>query len=346
MREVARRQADPVLEVKNLSVWYRTGRGSAHVLRDLTLSLVSGEIVGVVGESGCGKSTLAKAILRLLPHNGQIDEGQILLRNRDVAQMQERELRHIRGNSIAMIFQDPSASLNPGFRISTQMADVALAHGSGRRRETRDSAVAMLERVGIADARNRIRSFPFEFSGGMQQRVAVAMALMKRPDILLADEPTSALDVTLQAQVIDLIGGLAHEYHTAVLLISHDFRVVKRVCDRIVVMYGGRVVEEGTVEEICERPLHPYTQALLKSRPSAMQRGRRLAVIPGRVPDLRNVSPGCEFTDRCASAKEICGVVDPQLIRASTRSVRCHLYDDAKDQGTVNEIRRQSEAAW
>jgi len=338
----------PALEVEDLNVWYATDRGRAHVVRAVSLTLRSGEIVGVIGESGCGKSTLARAILRLLPENGRIGSGRVVVGGKDVIQLREKELRQIRGRTIAMIFQDPSATLNPSFRLSTQMVDVALAHGGGRRTEILTRAIAMLERVGIGNARERVRSFPFEFSGGMQQRVAVAMALMLHPTVLLADEPTSALDVTLQAQVIDLIGELAHESQTAVLLVSHDFQVVRRICDRVVVMYAGRVAEEGTVEEVCGMPMHPYTQALLKSRASVGQRGHRLAVIPGGVPDLTDTRPGCEFVGRCASAMRVCEMVDPALIRTERGSVRCHLYDNVKyhDREVIEQIRKKSDSRW
>jgi oligopeptide/dipeptide ABC transporter ATP-binding protein len=316
-----------LLEVDGLSVVYHTRRRPLEALHDVTVSVRPGEIVGIVGESGCGKSTLALALMGLLPPNGETRGGRIVYEGRDVLGLREEERRRLRGSGMAMIFQDPLTSLNPTFSIGTQLVDVQRAHRRGERRELRQRASAMLEQVGIPDAASRLDDFPHEFSGGMRQRIMIAMALLLEPAIIIADEATSALDVTLEAQILALLRRLRDERGTAILFVSHDLGVVAQICDRVVVMYAGRTVEEGDVFSLYERPLHPYTQALLATVPSRARRGQRLDTIPGRVPSLSRLPPGCKFADRCEYAQPVNREREPRYVEYDDRRVRCNIYD-------------------
>jgi oligopeptide/dipeptide ABC transporter ATP-binding protein len=320
---------DALLEVDGLDVVYHTRERPLEALSDVSLRVGAGEIVGVVGESGCGKSTLAASLLGLLPPNGEIREGRIVFRGRDLLGLREDELRRLRGSDIAMIFQDPLTSLNPTFTIGTQLVDAQRAHlGRGYdRRELRRRSAVMLEQVGIPDAQASLDDFPHQFSGGMRQRIMIAMALLLEPALLVADEATSALDVTLEAQILELMRRLRRERGTAILFVSHDLGVVAHVCDRVVVMYAGRTVEEGEVVALYERPLHPYTQALLAAVPSRSRRGERLATIPGRVPSPSALPPGCKFFDRCAYAQPVNREQEPRYVAIDGRRVRCNIYD-------------------
>ena len=325
----------PVLTVDDLDVTYHVQAGALPALRGISFELRQGEILGVVGESGCGKSTLSAALLRLLAANGEISGGRILLGERDLARVSDRELRQIRGQEIAMIFQDPLTSLNPTFRVGTQLVAAQRAHRSGKVDQStaalRRRAIEMLTTVGLPDARERIDYYPHQFSGGMRQRIMIAMALLLRPEVLIADEATSALDVTLQAQILELFRDLRREQDTSMLFISHDIGVISELCDRMIVMYAGRAVEQGTVHDVLTDPKHPYTQALLDSVPSKDRRGQRLATIPGRVPSLSELPPGCEFADRCPHAQSVCrepGVPDTQL---ADRVVRCLIHEPTSD---------------
>jgi oligopeptide/dipeptide ABC transporter ATP-binding protein len=325
---------EELLEVEGLDVEYRTPRGSLPALTDVSFAVRPGEILGIVGESGCGKSTVSAAIMRLLPPNGAITGGHIAFRGRDLSTLGPRELREVRGKEIAMIFQDPLTSLNPTFRIGTQLIDAQKAHAPrggrrGRDTEYRRRAVELLSHVGIPDADERFDRFPHEFSGGMRQRIMVAMALQLEPGLLIADEPTSALDVTLEAQIVELLRRLRQEHGTAIVFISHDLGVVARLCDRVVVMYAGRIVEEGDVVSVFEKPLHPYTRALLAAVPSRRSRGERLATIPGRVPTLSDLPPGCKFADRCAFVQDVNREREPHYVTVDGRRVRCNMYDPA-----------------
>jgi len=319
-----------LLEVHGLEVIYHTQAGQFKALDDVSFDVHAGEVVGIVGESGCGKSTVASALLRLLPPNGQITGGQMLLQGRDLRTMHPDELRDLRGRDMAMIFQDPTTSLNPVFTIGTQMRDVQRAHPENihlDQSEMRRRIIAMLEQVGIPDAAERIDHFPHQFSGGMRQRIMIAMTLMSKPALLVADEPTSALDVTLEAQILELINRLRQAHGTSVLFISHDLGVIAQLCDRVIVMYAGRVVEQGEVQSVFAQPQHPYTQALLASVPSHKHHRERLANIPGRVPGLSALPPGCKFADRCAFAQAICQQTEPRYLTNGSRHVRCYIYD-------------------
>jgi peptide/nickel transport system ATP-binding protein len=320
---------DHLLDVQGMRVTYHTHMGPLQALYDIDFHIDPGEIVGIVGESGCGKSTIASALLRLLPPNGEITAGKILFKGQDQLKLDREALRKMRGRDIAMIFQDPMTSLNPVFTVGSQMMDVQKAHLSGkktRHRVLRRQAIEMLTRVGIPDASDRIDNYPHQFSGGMRQRIMIAMALMSEPALLIADEPTSALDVTLEAQILELIKELRDSYGTAVLFISHDLGVIAQLCDRVIIMYAGSVVEHGDVHSIYASPQHPYTRMLLAAIPSQKHRGERLATIPGRVPSLSALPPGCKFADRCPWKQPICKEEEPRYLELNGRQVRCHMY--------------------
>jgi oligopeptide/dipeptide ABC transporter ATP-binding protein len=322
--------SEPLLKVEGLDVRYHIRDGSLPALSDVSFEVQPGEIVGVVGESGCGKSTLSSALLRLLPPNGEITSGRILLRNRDLLSLSAEEMRRLRGSELVMIFQDPLTSLNPTFTIGTQMLDVQRAHirrGEASSDALRRRAMEMLEQVGIPDVAERIGDYPHQFSGGMRQRIMIAMALTLEPALLIADEPTSALDVTLEAQILELLRRLRTTFGTAILFVSHDLGVIAQICDRVVVMYAGRAVEQADVVSIFEHPRHPYTQALLAAIPSHRRRGDPLATIPGRVPNLSALPAGCKFVDRCPHAHTVCREHEPELKRADGGEVRCFIYD-------------------
>jgi peptide/nickel transport system ATP-binding protein len=319
----------PLLEVEGLGISYHVRGGSLQALTDVSFAVEPGEIVGVVGESGCGKSTLSSALMQLLPPNGDISSGSVSLRGRDLSSLTGDEMRDLRGRELAMIFQDPLTSLNPVFTIGRQMVDVQRAHRrDASRAELRKRAVELLGDVGIPDAADRLGDYPHQFSGGMRQRIMIAMALLLEPALLIADEPTSALDVTLEAQIVELLRRLRESHGTAILFVSHDLGVVSHLCDRVMVMYAGRAVEQGTAEQIFGRPRHPYTQALLAAVPSARSRGARLATIPGRVPSLSALPSGCAFHPRCPLAQDACRSEIPRdLTLEDGARVRCHIYD-------------------
>jgi peptide/nickel transport system ATP-binding protein len=319
-----------LLDVHGLEVTYHTQRGQLKALSDISFAIQPREIVGVVGETGCGKSTVAASILRLLPPNGEISTGNVNYQGVDMTTLSAEKMRRMRGRDLAMIFQDPMSSLNPVFTIGTQMMDVLRAHSenAGRSRaEMRDQTIAMLEQVGIPDANERINHYPDQFSGGMRQRIMIALALMSQPALLIADEPTASLDVTLEAQILELIKALRADLETSVLYISHNLGVIAQLCDRVIVMYAGRMVEESDVFQLFKHPLHPYTQALLATVPSRKQHGERLATIPGTVPSLFHLPPGCKFSDRCTFARPVCTLREPDYLDEDDRRVRCYIYD-------------------
>ena len=321
---------DRLLEVDDLEIGYHVGSGVLRALAGVSFSVRPGEIVGIVGESGCGKTTLASALLRLLPPNGEIRGGSVLFRDRDLRALSGEELRQLRGQEIAMIFQDPLTSLNPTFTVGRQMIDVQRAHLKADRSTLRKRALELLEQVGIPDAAERLDDYPHQFSGGMRQRIMIAMALLLGPALLIADEPTSALDVTLEAQIVELLRRLRDSHGTAILFVSHDLGVISQLCDRVVVMYAGRAVEQGPVDQIFGAPRHPYTQALLAAVPSARHRGERLATIPGRVPSLSALPSGCAFHPRCPHAQDVCVRDAPRDLALPEGSrVQCHIYDEA-----------------
>ena len=322
--------SEPLLDVARLDVVYHAEGGALPALREVGLTLDEAEIVGIVGESGCGKSTLSATILRLLPPNGEIVGGSMRYRGRDIARMSVEEVRRLRGAEISMIFQDPLTSLNPTFTVWAQLRDAVRAHPGaegGSRESVRRRTEAALADVGIPDPGDRLSDYPHQFSGGMRQRAMIAAALLLEPAMLIADEPTSALDVTLQAQILSLLSRLRRQHGTAILFISHDLGLVAQLCDRVVVMYCGQVVESGDVKDVYDRPRHPYTRALLASIPSRDRRGERLASIAGRVPSLSALPSGCSFRDRCPYAQPVCVDHAPDMIAAETHAARCLAYD-------------------
>ncbi len=316
----------PLLEVENLAVEFQTERGVLRAVDGVSLQLQAGETLGIVGESGSGKSVTALSIMRLIGHPaGRVAGGSIRYDGKDLLALSENEMRRIRGNRIAMIYQEPMTSLNPVHKVGEQIAEVVRLHKGASGADAHREAVDLLRAVGIALPEKRAQSYPHELSGGMRQRVMIAMALACNPQILLADEPTTALDVTIQAQILHLVRRLKSERGTAVLLITHDLGVVAETCDRVNVMYAGRVVESGDVFSIFENPLHPYTEGLLASIPRVDEARDELRAIDGVVPNLLALPPGCRFAPRCPYAAEICGQVDPALVRlAPGRSAACH----------------------
>ena len=317
-----------LLSVRSLDVSFSGPRGPVRVLRGVSLEVEPGRIVGVVGESGSGKSTLALAVLGLLPANLAGVSGRVALEGRDVLTLSPSDLRQMRGSRVSMVFQDPMTSLNPVFSVETQMIDVQRAKNPrARRRALRARAVEMLDTVGIPDAARRIGEFPHQFSGGMRQRIMIAMALLTEPRLLIADEPTTALDVTIEAQIVGLLQRLRADLGVSILFISHGLALVSEICDDLVVMYAGTVAEAGPAGAIFADPAHPYTRALLACEASVAGPGSgRLVSIPGRVADLVDLPPGCIFADRCPQVMAVCREVDPGLRAVDGPHVAaCHL---------------------
>lgn len=308
--------AETILEIKNLrTAFYSEGRELVAV-DDVSYSVRAGQTVGVVGESGCGKSVTALSIMRLVPDPpGKIIGGEILFKGENLANKSMGEMRKIRGNEISMIFQEPMTSLNPVFTIGDQIMESILLHQGLNKAEAKEKAIEMLRLVGIPAPEQRVDEYPHQLSGGMRQRVMIAIALSCNPSLLIADEPTTALDVTIQAQILDLIAGLQKKLGMAMIMITHDLGVVAEVCDYVVVMYAGKVVEQGTVEDIFRKPSHPYTRGLLNSLPSygGQAKQGRLETIPGLVPSLTDLPSGCRFQDRCTKKETKCSSAEPTL---------------------------------
>jgi peptide/nickel transport system ATP-binding protein len=318
-----------LLRVEDLKTYFYTEDGVIKAVDGVSLRLNRGETLGIVGESGCGKSVTSLSIMRLISMPGKILEGEVRLRGLDIKNLDEDEMRHIRGNRISMIFQQPTSCLNPVFRVGDQISESLIIHRGYTKQQARQRAIELLTLVGIPSAKTRVDSYPHEMSGGMCQRVMIAMGLACEPELLIADEPTTALDVTIQAQILELMKDLKHRFHTGIILITHDLGVIAEMADNVVVMYAGKVVEEAPVNELFESPKHPYTQGLLASIPVLGEVRDKLAVIPGSVPSLRNLPPGCRFAGRCPFVMDICRVEEPGLLRiADNRTARCWLYDE------------------
>jgi oligopeptide transport system ATP-binding protein len=298
---------NPLLQVENLHTSFHTRHGIVRAVHDVSFTLNKGETLGIVGESGSGKSVTCYSLLRLLPQPpGRIEKGRALFDGVDLISCPEEQLRKIRGKRISMIFQDPMTSLNPFMRVEDQLIEPLLIHETITRQEAAKRALEMLEAVGVQDAQNRIKSYPHQFSGGMRQRVMIAMALITRPDLLIADEPTTALDVTVQAQILELIRNMQKELGMAVILITHDLGVVSGFCNRVNVMYAGRIVESASVGDLFTQTQHPYTRALRKSIPALQPKGAELYTIPGMPPDLSRPIAGCPFAPRCEFKVDYC----------------------------------------
>lgn len=302
-----------LLEVNHLQTSFFSHFGEVKAVRNVDFKINKGEVIGVVGESGSGKSVTAMSILKLLQNPGKIVGGNILYKGDDLANKSEKEMRRIRGNEISMIFQDPMTSLNPLITVGEQIVETIMEHQRLSKKEAKEKAVKLLKLVKIPDAEKRMSNYPFEFSGGMRQRVMIAIALCCEPDLLIADEPTTALDVTTQSQILKLMKNLKSELNTSIMLITHDLGVVADICTRIIVMYGGMIMEEGSAEDIFYNPKHPYTAGLLQSIPKAeMQDSKRLTPIKGSPPNLVNPPKGCPFAPRCDYAMGICATACPE----------------------------------
>lgn len=308
---------EKLLDVRNLKTYFRSGSGALRAVDDVSFYVKKGETLGIVGESGCGKSVTSMSILRLIETPpGRYEGGEILFQGKDLLKITNAEMRKVRGNHISMIFQEPMTSLNPVFRIVDQLSEPMILHRGMSKKEARTESVRMLERVRIPNAARVVDEYPFALSGGMRQRVMIAMALTCKPALLIADEPTTALDVTIQAQVLALMNELKSTLDTAILFITHDLGVIAEMSDRVMVMYAGKAVETATVQKIFESPMHPYTSGLIASKPDISTESDRLHTIPGGVPDLSKKPEGCPFHPRCAAATLICARQFPPLTQA------------------------------
>lgn len=333
---------EKLLEISGLKTHFFTEDGVVRAVDGVDISVARGETLCIVGESGSGKSVTSLSLLRLIDRPGRIVEGSITFDGQDLRALPEREMKKIRGDRIAMIFQQPQTSLNPVFRVGRQIEEALRIHRNMKPDEAEKEAVEMLRKVGIPEPERRARQYPHEMSGGMAQRVMIAMALACTPDLLIADEPSTALDVTIQAQILDLMRELRHNYNISIMLITHDMGVVAEMADRVAVMYAGRIQEQGMVKEIFAHPRHPYTVGLLNSIPVLGVPKERLAVIPGQPPQLIDLGPGCRFADRClakhANSLSICDTAEPELMDLGEgHQVRCWLYHpDHRPEGEID----------
>ena len=340
---------EPILQIENLKTSFMTSNGEVQAVRGVSFSVEKGEIVGLVGESGSGKSVTSMSILKLLADTVRIKEGTILFEGQDLTQCSRAQMRKIRGGKISMIFQDPMSSLNPLIPVGKQVAEMIREHHPEKSRaQIKQEVLSLFEQVRIPEPEKRFKSFPHEFSGGMRQRVMIAMALANRPELLIADEPTTALDVTIQDQILKQLRELKKEYGTSIIFITHDLGVVAELCDRVVVLYGGLVMEEASIFDIFEHPSHPYTLGLLASIPALDQdKSRRLLPIPGSPPDMTKPPLGCPFAPRCPYARVICGQSLPEMRALSKdHKSRCWLLEPdapsehnpfSREEGTKNE---------
>jgi oligopeptide/dipeptide ABC transporter ATP-binding protein len=319
-----------LLRVEHLTTVFDTARGAVAAVDDVTFEIGAGETLGLVGESGSGKSVTALSIMRLVERPGRIAGGRLLFKDRDLMRLDERDMQRVRGAEIALVFQEPMTALNPVFTIGDQIGETLLVHGLATRREARRRAVELLEAVRIPDAAARASDYPHQLSGGMRQRVMIAIALACKPSLVIADEPTTALDVTIQAQILDLLREMRSAFGLAILLITHDLGIVAEMADRVAVMYAGRIVETGPVRDILRSPKHPYTRGLLASIPSGT-RGQRLTAIEGTVPLLGHLPSGCAFHPRCPDKFDPCTVSPPPDFAVGPgRLTKCYLHDTAK----------------
>ncbi len=313
---------EPLLEVKHLSTQFPADGGGLRAVDDVSFSIGKGEVFCLVGESGCGKSMTALSILGLVPEPGEVIGGEVLFGGRDLRQLEAEEMRNIRGDRISMVFQEPMSALNPVFSVGSQVAEVLRYHRQMGRNAAFREALRLFKLVGIPDPARRLEDYPHQMSGGMQQRILIAMALACEPDLIIADEPTTALDVTVQAQILNLMERLIREQGKSLLLITHDLGVVAQVADQVCVMYAGVIVEKGGVKELFSDPQHPYTLGLLDSLPTAGRREFR--AIPGTVPDLASLPGGCRFHPRCGRAGRICAEKEPDFLMIGEKGVRCY----------------------
>ncbi len=315
-----------VLTIRDLSIEYTTDRGVLKAMRHVNLDIPKGSIVGVVGESGCGKSTLISSIIRLLAPNAKVPNGSIDFEQQDLLKLSQDEMRKIRGTRVSIVFQDPMSTLNPVLSIGTQMTDIQY-RDKRTNLQKKQRSIDMLAKVGIPDPESRLKQFPHEFSGGMQQRISIAMALQAEPSLLIADEPTTALDATLEVQIIHLLKDLQANMDCSILFISHHLGVIAELCDHVVVMYAGEVVEQGTTKEVFKNPTHPYTTKLLECDPASIaEKSRSLPTIPGEIPDLVSLPGGCVFKNRCDRVMDVCDSTTPGWVDFKDgHFVSCHL---------------------
>jgi len=318
--------SENVLTIRDLSIDYETDRGVLKAMRHVNLDIPRGSIVGVVGESGCGKSTLISSIIRLLAPNAQVPNGSIVFEDQDLLKLSADQMRALRGTKLSIVFQDPMSTLNPVFSIGRQMTDIQY-RDKKTNAQKRQRSIDMLASVGIPDPESRLEQFPHEFSGGMQQRISIAMALQAEPALLIADEPTTALDATLEVQIIHLLKELQAKMDCSILFISHHLGVIAELCDHVIVMYAGEVIEQGTTTDVFRNPKHPYTEKLLECDPASIsEKSRSLPTIPGEIPDLVDLPPGCVFKNRCHQAFETCDSVTPDWSETAPQHfVSCHL---------------------
>lgn len=323
---------DHILEVDNLTVQIKADDETFNVVNDVSFHVNKGQILGIVGESGCGKTMTVRSIINLLPSNASVTEGSVCLNGQDLCRMKKKEIQKIRGKKIAMIFQEPMASLNPVYSVAYQMVEMIRNHTELSKKEAFEYAVHMLEHVGIPRPDEVINEFPYQLSGGMCQRVMIAMAMSCNPEVLIADEPTTALDVTIQAQIMELMQKLQQEHQMSILLITHDLGIVAETCQNIIVMYAGEIVEESETTELFRNPKHPYTKALLESIPNMELKREFLPYIKGTVPRPQEMPSGCRFAPRCEHAKKECAQKKPPLFSAGENSsVRCWLFQEKSD---------------
>lgn len=319
---------DEILQIKDLQTSFMTSSGEVQAVRGVSFSLGKGEALGIVGESGSGKSVTSMSILQLLADTARVKSGEIDFAGKNILAMNKRELRALRGDRIAMIFQDPMSSLNPLMRVGAQIGEMLLLHNPEMKgAKLHDEVLRLMNLVRIPEPEKRVKAYPHEFSGGMRQRVMIAMALACRPDVLIADEPTTALDVTIQDQILKLLRGLQEEFHMSIIFITHDLGVVAELCSRVLVMYGGLIMEEAPIDELFEHPAHPYTMGLLHSIPSVSQdKAARLFPIPGSPPDMLSPPVGCPFASRCPYARNICDQQRPEYVTVGEgHRTMCHL---------------------
>ncbi len=321
--------SEKLLEIKDLHTFFYTDAGVVKAVNGVSFQVNKGQTIGIVGESGCGKSVMSLSIMRLIQDPGKIVKGQVIFNGQDLVKLSQGEMRKINGDRISMIFQEPMTSLNPVFTVGNQIAESLILHENLTKKQAREKAVEMISTVGIPRADGIYDSYPHELSGGMRQRIMIAMALSCNPELLIADEPTTALDVTIQAQILDLLKEIKRKFGTSIMLITHDLGVVAEMADYVIVMYAGRIIEQGKVDDIYLNPMHPYTIGLLKSKPSITTVSDRLYTIPGQVPNLINLPEICYFSDRCKMCKDTCKQGFPELIdMGNDHFVACTLFGE------------------
>lgn len=318
----------PILSINQLNVTFSLADGEYKALQDLSFSVHPNEVIGIVGESGCGKSLTSLSIMGILPQTAKIQDGSIQLHGQELVGLSEKKWQALRGSKISMIFQEPMTALNPLLTIGRQISEVLKQHTDLPKLERKKRTIEVMREVGLPRAEELYSSYPHELSGGMRQRIVIAMALIGEADLIIADEPTTALDVTIQAQILELFKEIKQKRNASMIFISHDWGVIRQICDRVIVMYAGRIIEIGPVNDIVQNPLHPYTKGLLLSIPDYKKRGEELHTIPGRVPSLKERKGGCPFVDRCPHAMAVCQTTFPKSYENEGHQVHCHLYKE------------------